>query len=530
MASFIDSQIYQAAPQGRRATNPFPTIMTSNGVPTPSGAHVQGYPSTPLHGNLANGASIPSLTQGFGRMYLSPGMAPSNLHLGLNQTGLSTYPTPAYFIANGQTYGPYQSAQFSGFPGYALPGYPLANSFNIPVPALEHRRGSHGSWSTNSEAGTPYHGPGHQTAIANQDHSPANMYHGTPSPTQLSTPFIQGGMLKNQPTYYVTDLHAVSHLHPTIPRSIPHTETRKTLEQSLRPEQYGCTNVYIRGFPPHVNDELLVAYASRFGRVLTSKAIIEAQTGLCKGFGFAMFETVPEAEYCIRGFYYRGYEVSFAKDSFNNRLKELRDPDSTNLYVSNLPKTMTEEELESIFVDYHVESSRILRDSKGSRGVGFARFDTPEICDEIIARFHGHKIGVEGLPLQIRYADTQRQKELKKETVEKRIYRAREYSAVTRGAPWIANTRAPFSIFHSNIPQPILNPHASSNFIYHGIPTPPYRPNVPVDNQSEARSVAAPSIMSNASENHQAEGEISAPPSLVSGDTHSSAASHHKSE
>lgn len=64
---------------------------------------------------------------------------------------------------------------------------------------------------------------------------------------------------------------------------------------------------------------------------------------------------------CIRGFHHLGYEVGFARvscptspptmpsadltyvqESFNSRLKAQGDDGSTNLYISNLPKSMTE--------------------------------------------------------------------------------------------------------------------------------------------------------------------------------------------
>lgn len=100
---------------------------------------------------------------------------------------------------------------------------------------------------------------------------------------------------------------------------------------------------------------------------------------------------MADSEKCIRGFYQLGYEVGFARESFNARLKAEGDEGSTNLYLSNLPKNLNEavscsvdkicsttltfiQELNSIFINYHVVSSKILRDSMGnSRGVGFAR-------------------------------------------------------------------------------------------------------------------------------------------------------------
>jgi hypothetical protein len=69
-----------------------------------------------------------------------------------------------------------------------------------------------------------------------------------------------------------------------------------------------------------------------------------------------------EAENCIRGLVSQKYEAGFARvsylptvakvesdiscfvkqESFNARLKTLADPNSTNIYVSNLPRSMTE--------------------------------------------------------------------------------------------------------------------------------------------------------------------------------------------
>jgi hypothetical protein len=75
-------------------------------------------------------------------------------------------------------------------------------------------------------------------------------------------------------------------------------------------------------------------------------------------FGFAKYFQIRDSELCIRGFYKLGYEVGFARvphplaskgsvsnnsqESFNSRLKAEGDEQSTNLYVSNLPKNMTE--------------------------------------------------------------------------------------------------------------------------------------------------------------------------------------------
>ncbi|KAK3352419.1 S-adenosyl-L-methionine-dependent methyltransferase [Lasiosphaeria hispida] len=85
-------------------------------------------------------------------------------------------------------------------------------------------------------------------------------------------------------------------------------------------------------------------------------------------FGFTKFADVRDSEKCICCFYYLNYKVSFVCKSFSARLKAKGNESSTNLYLSNLPKSITEVELHSIYM-----VSGILRDSMGnSHGVGFA--------------------------------------------------------------------------------------------------------------------------------------------------------------
>ena len=63
------------------------------------------------------------------------------------------------------------------------------------------------------------------------------------------------------------------------------------------------------------------------------------------------------------------------------------------------------------------------------------RFESREICEEIIKKFHGQPIGEEGLLLQVRYADTPAQKDLKRVTTERRQFRTNEYNVGAYGGP-----------------------------------------------------------------------------------------------
>ncbi|CAJ2508702.1 Uu.00g137280.m01.CDS01 [Anthostomella pinea] len=172
-------------------------------------------------------------------------------------------------------------------------------------------------------------------------------------------------------------------------------ESMKTLDQRLVNHIPGNRNLYV----------------PRFGNVETSKAIIDTATGAYYKVGFARVRT--PGDYCCT-YHCTVSHASMTQESFNSRLKAKGNDYSTNLYIFNLPKSLTEAELGVVFLGYTILSSKILRDSMGnSRGVGFARFKSRELCDEIIKRFSGFQLGCERLPMQIRYADTPAQKELK---------------------------------------------------------------------------------------------------------------------
>ncbi|KAI0184429.1 RNA recognition domain-containing protein [Xylaria flabelliformis] len=376
------------------------------------------------------------------------------------------------------------------------------------VPGLENRRSS---YSTNeSTPATPFFGgsmasrdPASRVAVFDRSS------YTTPSPQQYlgGAPNVAQHPkgLYSYPLVVDRDLDALLRRDPPIPTAVPAVFTprksMKTLEQSLVNNIPGNRNVYIRGLHPTTDDDLLLRYTERFGKVETSKAIIDTTTGACKGFGFAKFFDVRDSEACIRGFFRLGYEVGFARvttpvthpiynsvhepcdhsiprlsnkfcchkhamlampnapafdlfgtnlcprqESFNSRLKAEGDDESTNLYISNLPRHFSEAELGTVFLGYTILSSKILRDGMGnSRGVGFARFESRDICDRVIEEFQGIKLGPDGLPMQIRYADTPAQKELKRITSERRQFRTNEYNVGAYGTTMVGMGPAMFN-------------------------------------------------------------------------------------
>lgn len=147
-------------------------------------------------------------------------------------------------------------------------------------------------------------------------------------------------------------------------------------------EQLSKTNLYIRGLSAATKDEDLHNLCKQYGKIVSTKAIIDPATNLCKGYGFVDFDHKDSASYAVHHLKNKGIQAQMAKQ---------QEQDPTNLYISNLPRNISENELESMLSPYgQVISTRILRDNAGvSKGVGFARMESTEKCEQIIAKFNG---------------------------------------------------------------------------------------------------------------------------------------------
>uniref|UniRef100_A0A3P8NH49 RRM domain-containing protein n=1 Tax=Astatotilapia calliptera TaxID=8154 RepID=A0A3P8NH49_ASTCA len=169
-------------------------------------------------------------------------------------------------------------------------------------------------------------------------------------------------------------------------------------------EQLSKTNLYIRGLHPGTTDQDLVKLCQPYGKIVSTKAILDKTTNKCKGYGFVDFDSPAAAQKAVTTLKSTGVQAQMAKQ---------QEQDPTNLYISNLPVSMDEQELESMLKSFgQVISTRILRDANGtSRGVGFARMESTEKCEAIIQHFNGKfiktppGIPVPTEPLLCKFAD-----------------------------------------------------------------------------------------------------------------------------
>ncbi|XP_038642443.1 RNA-binding motif, single-stranded-interacting protein 2-like isoform X3 [Scyliorhinus canicula] len=173
---------------------------------------------------------------------------------------------------------------------------------------------------------------------------------------------------------------------------------------SIGGEQLSKTNLYIRGLHPGTTDQDLVMLCQPYGKIVSTKAILDKTTNKCKGYGFVDFDSPAAAQKAVSALKSSGVQAQMAKQ---------QEQDPTNLYISNLPLSMDEQELQNMLKPFgQVISTRILRDANGtSRGVGFARMESTEKCEAIIAHFNGKFIKMQpgvaapSEPLLCKFAD-----------------------------------------------------------------------------------------------------------------------------
>uniref|UniRef100_A0AAY4E8M9 RRM domain-containing protein n=1 Tax=Denticeps clupeoides TaxID=299321 RepID=A0AAY4E8M9_9TELE len=171
-----------------------------------------------------------------------------------------------------------------------------------------------------------------------------------------------------------------SYAPPPQPMAPPSPSTNSSSHSAA--EQLSKTNLYIRGLPPGTTDQDLIKLCQPYGKIVSTKAILDKNTNQCKGYGFVDFDSPAAAQKAVASLKASGVQAQMAKQ---------QEQDPTNLYISNLPVSMDEQELENMLKPFgHVISTRILRDANGvSRGVGFARMESTEKCDVVIQHFNG---------------------------------------------------------------------------------------------------------------------------------------------
>lgn len=177
-------------------------------------------------------------------------------------------------------------------------------------------------------------------------------------------------------------------------------ESQQSQSQSPGPQTNGMhspsgsgedskTNLIVNYLPQTMTQEEMRSLFSSMGEVESCKLIRDKVTGQGLGYGFVNYVRAEDAEKAITTLnglrlQNKTIKVSYARPG-SEAIK------GANLYVSGLPKSMTQQDLEGLFSPYGgIITSRILCDNITglSKGVGFVRFDQRVEAERAIKHLH----------------------------------------------------------------------------------------------------------------------------------------------
>ncbi|WIA32650.1 hypothetical protein OEZ86_003451 [Tetradesmus obliquus] len=194
------------------------------------------------------------------------------------------------------------------------------------------------------------------------------------------------------------------------------------------------SNLYVANLPTSVDNEpALRNLFSAYGQIESCRLVRNSRGDGKGSFAFVKFSSIDEALAAIAALNNAQVgssvlEVKVADADAGDRNPELLAPPSDNLYAKNLPTTLTEDELRALFSPYgSVMECRVLHSGTGrdTAGVGagaLVRMATMEEAAQAIAHLHNQRLAGSVMPLVVRYADSQEQKQKKVQRQQRQQY------------------------------------------------------------------------------------------------------------
>ncbi len=153
-------------------------------------------------------------------------------------------------------------------------------------------------------------------------------------------------------------------------------------------EEDNRTNLIVNYLPQTLTDQEFRQMFVAIGPVKASRIIRDRTTGYSYGFGFVDYVNQEDAEKAISELNGLPVQNKTIKVAFS---RNHEDAKGANLYIRNLPRDMTADQLKDLFsVCGSIVNTRILTDQFTglSKGVGFVLYDRKQEADVAIARFH----------------------------------------------------------------------------------------------------------------------------------------------
>ncbi|KAF5286579.1 hypothetical protein FQA39_LY16262 [Lamprigera yunnana] len=166
------------------------------------------------------------------------------------------------------------------------------------------------------------------------------------------------------------------------------------------------TKLIVNYIPQFATEQELAAIFSEVGFIENIRIMRDYRTGYSYGFGFVKYTNPEHAAKAI--------DVLNGVKMRNKRLKVSysrppgQDMKDSNLYITNLPKDVTEKDIDRIFGEFgEIIQRTILKDKITGmpRGVGFVRYSKTEEAQSAIVALNGKIMENALLPLNIRVAE-----------------------------------------------------------------------------------------------------------------------------
>ena len=192
----------------------------------------------------------------------------------------------------------------------------------------------------------------------------------------------------------------------------------------------GKGNVFIKNLDVSIDNKDLYDTFSTFGTILSCKVEIDV-SGRSKGYGFVQFEKVETAQAAIdklNGMLLNDKQVfvgPFVRRQDRTLSASVAVPRFTNVYVKNLPKEVTDDELKKTFGKYgDISSALVMKDESGvSRCFGFVNFERPEDAAVAVEKMNGISLGEDVLFVGKAQKKSEREEELRRKYEQEKISR-----------------------------------------------------------------------------------------------------------
>jgi RNA recognition motif-containing protein len=200
--------------------------------------------------------------------------------------------------------------------------------------------------------------------------------------------------------------------------------------RSINSPQYSSSlddcNVFVKYLPSDLSEEQFYELFKEFGPIVSSKIMIDQNTGKSLGFGFVRFESSDASMKAINAM--NGNQIQnkrllckLANQSQNssdhmNLLLKNQIP-SNNLFIKPLLPNTKEEDLRKLFEPFgKIHTCKVMIDhkTKKSKQIGFVKFETKEEAKRAMEKMNNYKIEDNAIPLVVKYEDSKEQKAARK--------------------------------------------------------------------------------------------------------------------